>query len=210
MILIADQKRATAELLARRLKSEGYGVEVAPDALDVSRKVATGKVQLAVIDPATPGSGIDALLRIKRSTKTNHIPVIMFGSSDSESEQEVCRKAGAAAFLVKGKVTPNEVVSTIREELARTTRHYAAPVERPAGVFLVALQPHYGDVEDLARSLGFGPNLTCPSCGGPMVMKMKVDARGAPWMFGKFGCISCSRRPAAASAESVAQMGIGG
>ena len=101
-ILIADDDRVTAALIAGRLKAAGYDTIVAFDAMQALMMVTRNAPDAVVLDVNMPGgSGIQTLQRIKASNKTTHIPVIVLtGSADPELPEKV-RALGADDFLTK-------------------------------------------------------------------------------------------------------------
>jgi two-component system NtrC family response regulator len=99
-ILVIEDKKSMAEMLARTIESEGYRVLTAPDGeagLDVALKE---RVDLVLTDLKLPGiSGLDVLKAVKG--KKPLMPVIMmtaFGTIETAVEAV---KAGAYDFMMK-------------------------------------------------------------------------------------------------------------
>jgi DNA-binding response OmpR family regulator len=125
-ILIADDDRVISAAIAARLKAAGYGTLVAFDAMQALMMVARNSPDAVVLDVGMPGgSGVHTLERLKASSKTAHIPVIVLtGSSDAALPAKV-RALGAAEFLTK-PVDYEKLEAT----LARLTRR---PTQAPPG-----------------------------------------------------------------------------
>src|SRR5262245_45460117 len=121
MILLADQKRALADLVALKLRREGFTAEAVPDALFARQRVAEGRVTLVMLDPAVCGPGLDELKKIRSLPDGAQLPIIVFGSSDSKAKHEQALAAGADLCLVRGKVAPSELVAHVRALLQRET-----------------------------------------------------------------------------------------
>lgn len=89
-----------------------------------------GEEALRIIDKEMPDivmldivlsgmDGFEILRRIKSDPKTKHIPVILLSNLGQASDIEKGKNLGAARFVVKATVTPNEIVDQIREVLAQ-------------------------------------------------------------------------------------------
>jgi two-component system response regulator CpxR len=90
-LLIADDDRALSLLLSTRLRTMGWTVDVAHDAM-----------QALMFDIAMPGgTGIEALKKLKRSAKTMQIPIVVLSGSIEPEEEPKVLGLGAAAFLRK-------------------------------------------------------------------------------------------------------------
>ena len=62
--------------------------------------------------------GFEILRRIKSDPKIKQIPVILLSNLGQASDIEKGKNLGAARFLVKATVTPNEIIDQIKEVLA--------------------------------------------------------------------------------------------
>jgi DNA-binding response OmpR family regulator len=101
-ILVADDDRVLAQLLSSRLSKAKYSVIVSYDAMHAfmaAMKLAPAAVILDINMPG--GTGLEVLKRLKSSSKTNLIPVIVLsGSADPADIQNVI-DMGADEFLGK-------------------------------------------------------------------------------------------------------------
>ncbi len=61
--------------------------------------------------------GFEILHRIKKDPKMKDIPVILLSNLGQPSDVEKGKSLGAARFLVKASVTPNEIIDQIKDEL---------------------------------------------------------------------------------------------
>jgi len=101
-ILIADDSRFQVELLSKPLKALGFEVVSALDALQAWMTALRVTPDAIVLDINMPGgSGIEVLRRLRISTKTQHIPVIVVSGSVEPSIEELARSLGANDFLRK-------------------------------------------------------------------------------------------------------------
>jgi CheY-like chemotaxis protein len=101
-ILIADDSPVQIHLLASSLKSKGFEVLIAEDALQAGMLALRQAPDAIVLDINMPGgSGIEVLKRLRRSTKTREIPVIVVSGSCGPDVQEVAMQLGAVRCLSK-------------------------------------------------------------------------------------------------------------
>ena len=101
-ILIADDDRSFTHLLSTFLKAKGYSVTVASDAMQALQAVMRSLPDAIILDIVMPGgSGVDMLKRLKTSTKTNKIPVIVVTGSADASLPKTVKNLGADEFLRK-------------------------------------------------------------------------------------------------------------
>jgi DNA-binding response OmpR family regulator len=101
-LLIAEDDRALALLLSTRLREKGWTVELAHDAMQALMFAIRTSPDAIMLDIAMPGgTGIDALMKLKRSAKTMQIPVVVLSGSIEPKDEPNVLAAGAAAFMRK-------------------------------------------------------------------------------------------------------------
>lgn len=197
MILVADQNRTTAELLVRRLRADGLEADAASSASGVLRRVEAGGVSALVLDPGLPGAAYAALHRIRTQGETRTLPVIVFGASDRPQDAEAAVAAGASAFLVKGRVTPTQLVDRIRTLLSSgSSAEAVTPAAKSTehGAYYLFVRPD-GDAARLAADRGVPSGMRCPDCKGALALYLQRDfSRWGRWLFGTFGCLVCARK----------------
>jgi DNA-binding response OmpR family regulator len=101
-ILIADDSRFQVEMLASGLRPKGFEVAVAYDALQAWMAALRSNPDVILLDINMPGgSGLEVLKRLRMSTKTQHIPVIVVSGETAPEAETVARNQGIADFLHK-------------------------------------------------------------------------------------------------------------
>ncbi len=101
-VLIADDSRYQAQLLASYLHAKGLEVVFAADALQAWTAALRSSPQLILLDINMPGgTGVEVLKRIRMSTRTQHIPVIVVSGEKNPAVESTVRDLGAADFLHK-------------------------------------------------------------------------------------------------------------
>lgn len=118
-ILIIEDDKDIAMMLATVLRLGGYEVRYAPDAV-VAITVATNETPDAILlDLMLPGGGgLKVLERLRSMIPTGLIPVIVVTASGVANKEESLR-AGAQAFLNK-PVDPDDLLATLAEILGET------------------------------------------------------------------------------------------
>ena len=117
-VLIVDDDRVVSHLIASLLREKGHKVFTAFDAVQgLMQAKRTPPVDAIVLDVNMPGgSGEETLRKIKMSTHTQDIPVIILSGSIDAAGQDRVRTNGAAAVLSKPLV-PEELLAALEAAL---------------------------------------------------------------------------------------------
>jgi CheY-like chemotaxis protein len=117
-ILIVDDDRVVSQLVAGLLRDKGHKILTAYDAVHgLMQAMRTPPVDAIVLDINMPGgSGEETLKKLKMSTRTSDIPVIILSGSIDAKGQERVRLGGAAAVLSK-PVVPEELLQALAAAL---------------------------------------------------------------------------------------------
>lgn len=112
-VLLADDDKVQTLMLSSLLRSKGYKVDAAFDATQTFTSAIRTQPDVIVLDIQMPGgTGLLVLERLKASTKTSQIPVIVLsGSTDPQADLAV-RARGADAYLSK-PVDVDELLGTL-------------------------------------------------------------------------------------------------
>jgi CheY-like chemotaxis protein len=118
LVLIVDDDKVVSHLVASLLREKGHKILTAFDAVQgLMQAKRTPPVDAIVLDINMPGgSGEDTLKKIKMSTRTSSIPVIVLSGSIDANGQERVRSLGAAAVLSKPLV-PEELMEALAAAL---------------------------------------------------------------------------------------------
>lgn len=112
-ILIADDDRIWVELLGNTLVRKGFEVVMAFDAMQATMAAVKKPPQLVVLDVQMPGgTGVDALKRLKMSTKTAMIPVVVVSGSTDPAVAKTMSQLGVVHFIAK-PTTADDVADTV-------------------------------------------------------------------------------------------------
>jgi len=101
-ILIADDSRVHVQLLTGWMQDLGLEVVATFDALQAWVTAMRTQPNAIILDINMPGgSGIDVLKRLKSSTKTQHIPVLVISGNAGPQTRDLVKRLGAAELLEK-------------------------------------------------------------------------------------------------------------
>jgi DNA-binding response OmpR family regulator len=101
-IVIVEDEKDMADLVARRLTREGYAVETASDGVAGLDKIRSRIPDLALVDIMLPRmSGLDLLSELRKEPLTVNIPVIIMTAKGDESDVVVGLTLGADDYVVK-------------------------------------------------------------------------------------------------------------
>ena len=102
-VLVIDDDRVISTIVVNLLREKGHKTLTAFDAVHgLMQAMRTPPVDAIVLDVNMPGgSGEETLRKIKNSTRTSDIPVIILSGSIDAAGQERVRILGAAAVLSK-------------------------------------------------------------------------------------------------------------
>lgn len=99
-ILVVEDEKKLADMIARGLKAERYAVDVAYDGEDGWQMASTYEYDLAILDLMLPGlNGTELLQRIRRKNST--IPILILTARDETDEKVKNFEAGADDYLTK-------------------------------------------------------------------------------------------------------------
>jgi len=117
-ILIVEDDRFLRELIARKLKQEGFDISEAVDGETGIKKIKEEKPDLVLLDLILPGvDGFEVLAKMKEDPKLALIPVIILSNLGQREEVEKGLKLGAIDYLIKAHFTPGEIVEKIKNAL---------------------------------------------------------------------------------------------
>lgn len=116
-ILVAEDEKELLEILVKRLKEEGYGVDGCENGTDASYYLENTAYDLAILDIMMPGKDGLAILKELRNAK-NDLPVLLLTARDAVEDRVRGLDTGADDYLTK-PFAFDELLARIRMLLRR-------------------------------------------------------------------------------------------
>ena len=125
-VLIADDNAALQRIVKRLFEREGYFVIQLPDTDGLVEKAAAAQPDVIVLDVGFPNAdGRDLLSCLKRDSRTERIPVLVWSGQDADSQRRIALDLGAEDFIEKGSA--DELVVKIERLLFRLREDSRTP-----------------------------------------------------------------------------------
>ncbi len=119
-VLIVEDDKTLVGMYKEKLKLEGFKVTTVSDGKRAMAKIKE-KPDLILLDILMPGlNGFEILKKIKQSSDTSGIPVIVLtniGGESIDNDKKLALSLGATEYMVKALNTPGDVVEKINEVL---------------------------------------------------------------------------------------------
>ena len=133
MILIIEDERDLAELVAFHLRQEGFSTEICGDGRSGLARALQAPPDLVVLDLMLPQLlGTEVCRELRREARTAAVPVLMLTARSEESDRVVGFEIGADDYLTK-PFSVRELVLRIKALLRRSA---ATPGESAPGKVL--------------------------------------------------------------------------
>lgn len=124
-ILIVDDEKEIADLVAFYLESEAFEVRVCYNSKDALEQIETQTFDIAILDIMLPG--IDGLELCREIRKKYNYPVIMLTAKDEEIDKIRGLMLGADDYMTK-PFRPLELVARVKAQLRRYKRYNQAQI----------------------------------------------------------------------------------
>jgi two-component system, cell cycle response regulator len=115
--ILVDADDESREVMMRRLSAQGYVVEATPDPSEGANMALSAPPSVLVADLWMPGiSGVQLCRLLRAEPATAEVPVILRGQHDDPRSRFWAERAGAAAYVVKGRMA--ELVRALSRAVA--------------------------------------------------------------------------------------------
>ncbi|MGH7215233.1 MAG: response regulator [Tepidisphaeraceae bacterium] len=117
-ILVVDDHATSREGVAKLLRQEGFDVVRAASGADALALLDCYGADLALVDLLMPDmDGLAFAEVLRRDDRFKDVPVVMLSAVTDGGTIHRAQKAGVRDYLIKSRVTPNEIVAKVREQL---------------------------------------------------------------------------------------------
>ncbi len=146
-ILIIEDEKDLAELLAHNLEREGYRAVTALDGFTGLEKATELVPDLVILDLMLPGmAGTDVCRSLKKNPKTAPIPVIVLTAKGEEIDRVVGFEIGADDYVVKPFST-RELLLRIKAVLRRSRPEDVGGKVVRIGALVIDTEGHHVTVD---------------------------------------------------------------
>ncbi|MCF6272077.1 MAG: phosphate regulon transcriptional regulator PhoB [Rhodobacteraceae bacterium] len=153
-VLIIEDEEALQGLLEYNLQKEGFEVSIEGDGGEALTAVAENNPDIILLDWMLPNmTGIDICRALRKSPKTNAIPIIMLTARVEEADKLRGLDHGADDYITK-PFSVSEVIARIRAVLRRTNPAIAGDIVSYGDITLDREQMR---VKRGARPVALGP-----------------------------------------------------
>lgn len=122
-ILVVEDQKDIADLIAMHLRDLGHQVDCAHDGGKGYEAARAGRYDLVVLDVMLPvRSGLDVLRELR---SRSDLPVILLTARSDETDRVLGLELGSDDYLVK-PFSPRELTARVRSVLRRTMAHATA------------------------------------------------------------------------------------
>lgn len=137
-IILLEPSAERRNVLAGRLRAQGYDVEPTGSPEDAANRALANPPSALIADLWMDGiSGVQLCRLLKAEAATAHVPVILRGYEDAQHDRFWAERAGAMAYVPKGRV------GQLVRELAR-----ARAIASDDGGFFTFLSEEAGSIRD--------------------------------------------------------------
>ena len=115
-LLVVDDVEMNRDMLSRRLRKQGYDVEVAENGARALEQLAASEFDLVLLDIMMPEmDGYEVLTRVKSDDALRHIPVIMISAvEDVESAREIISSAHKKCLITNSITAQVKIFPDVR------------------------------------------------------------------------------------------------
>ena len=141
-ILVAEDDRDIASLIAHYIQKAGWQAHVATSGDDALAHARKQPVDVAILDVMLPGiSGLEVCRLLRADRATAALPIIMVTARAAETDRSMGLEIGADDYISK-PFSPNELVARIRALMRRTRRAEPEETQLTLGTLTVDLSTH--------------------------------------------------------------------
>lgn len=117
-VLLIEDENDIITMYDLCLSQAGFNVDIARNGAWGLKLARANSYDLIIMDVIMPAmSGIDLLKKLKEESLHQQIPIIVLSNSAQDSDMQEAKKQGAAAYLLKSKMTPKNLLKEIKKYL---------------------------------------------------------------------------------------------
>jgi DNA-binding response OmpR family regulator len=189
-ILIVEDQRGFRRIYRDVLVDDGYEVMEATNGEEGWEMIMAHTPNLVLLDLGIPVlDGFQVLEKIRRSSQTKDIPVIIFSVLGEPKDVKKALEMGANDYTVKGFYTPRQILSKIKALISHSGS------SRNINSYRIQITENAPGAVKLQEDLGLTNGYKCPDCGAPLETEFFPDYARADghWFATRFLCTQCEK-----------------
>jgi len=148
-VLIIEDERDLAELIAFNLEKDGYKTGIATDGIEGLKTAMQSLPDLILLDLMLPGMlGTEVCKNLKKNDRTSSIPVIMITAKGEEIDKVVGFEVGVDDYVVK-PFSIRELMLRVKAVLRRTVTESTTSLVIKVGQITIDTERHVVLVNDV-------------------------------------------------------------
>ncbi len=113
-ILLIEDEEVFIDLFGKKLRDEGYKVEIAKNGAWGMKEALAKRFDLIILDVVMPAmGGREIIERLKLEEKTKNIPILVLTASAADEEIKKIMEMGVAGCFVKTQIVPSELARKV-------------------------------------------------------------------------------------------------
>jgi len=118
-ILLIDDELSFLQMYGLKLGRAGFEVQICQNSRDSLKKIREFKPDIVFLDLVmAKQDGLQVLKKIKATSETKWLPVIMLTNIDNAADRQLCSELGASHYLIKVNMTPGRLVEYTKKILS--------------------------------------------------------------------------------------------
>jgi CheY-like chemotaxis protein len=123
-ILVVDDDQSCRKLTARVLSINGYSPVSAANGLEALDALRREQIDLVLLDLMMPGmDGLTFMHEMREHPEWGNVPVLVLSGVADLDFAEKAEESGVQGYLVKSRYSVEELLSKVRQHLARKRPH---------------------------------------------------------------------------------------
>ncbi|MDB5325824.1 MAG: response regulator receiver protein [Phycisphaerales bacterium] len=133
-ILVVDDSSVCRDLFSKLLLAEGFTVVTAVDGLDALARLAKQPIDAILLDYEMPNlNGLGFLKIVRNEPKLKSMPVIMLTTTVTKEVIIEATKFGISGYLLKPRLSIPDLITRIRQAIAKNASTAAPAASPPSG-----------------------------------------------------------------------------
>lgn len=120
-IAIIEDDPVINQMYRMKFEADGFDVEVASDGQHGVELVRDFQPDIVLLDLQMPRmNGAEALMEIRKTKFGQNLPVLILTNLGEEEAPSVLKQLNVLSYIVKADLTPKQVVTRVKEALAKS------------------------------------------------------------------------------------------